>query len=169
MRLIDEIRADLEDVACDIPAQIQTGIPQNVKSQNIRSIHSRSTQSALDILDLIEQMENSDNVIYGFDNPNEVPPPEDFGPGYFYVQMFSNEFSQYPIAYFLYNPVADIQWWKIQNTEGIVRIYGSDSNPNSVPSINTADRKVGDFYIETTTGDSEGQRLSVWIFIGLQS
>lgn len=168
MALIDEIREDLQAIQTDIPAQIQTGIPQNVKSQNIRSIHSRSTQSALDILDLIEAIENSNNVLYGTDDPNEVPPLEDFGPGYFYVQMFLNEFSYYPVAFFIYNPVAEIQWWKIQNIDGFTRLYGTDVNPNLVLQLNVG-RKVGDLYIQTTTGDVEGERLAVWFFVGLQS
>lgn len=166
MAEIDEIRQELEELQDIIPTQIQTGIPQNVKSQNIRSIHERSTEASLQILDVLESLNEADNVLEGFDDPNEVPPTEDYLPGFFYRRWVSTEFSQQPITFYIYTGVPELQWVQILNLTLPVKLYGTAANPNAVPLINTEDRIVGDLYIRTDTGESDGDILSVWIYLG---
>jgi len=169
MSEFDEIKQELQDLEVDIPNQIKTGIPKNVKSQNVRSIHQRTVDASKRMLDLFEAFSENENLLQGNEDPNIEPPLEDFGPGYFYLRWGGTEFSRFPIAFYVYTGVPELQWLQLLKSDSTNRIYGTSANPNSVQIINTPNRMVGDFYIETSTGNADGNIISTWIYVGINA
>lgn len=173
---IHQIKTELEAIEADIPQFIKTGIPKNIKSDKHRSLETRANEADQDILDHIELLQdNMGMVISGFGDPNEYPPPEDYAIGQLYMRQ--NQSTNENLDLWIFTGVNGIGWWKYQDfNSGVAkRYYATIENPNEEP-IPTNDPspqgnqyKIGDFYVETTTGTSAGNVLSVWMFLKLQT
>lgn len=161
---IAEIRDILESVGTDIPNFIKTGIPENIKSQNVRSIHERTNDAEQLMLDLIEALIEGNNLLQGDDDPNVNMPSEFFAPGYFYLRWETTEFSRIPIEFFVYTGVPEIGWYLFKDFTETGFHYGVVSNPNDGVLFTP---KVGDYYIETTDGTPDGDFLSIWLFTNM--
>lgn len=169
MTQIDDIRLILNAIAADIPGFIQTGIPENVKSQNVRSLHDRDNQAAQQMLDLLEQLHESSQLLQGDEDPNEEPPSEFFRAGYFYLQWETTEFSRIPIAFYVCTGVPELGWWKFPSLSALpITHYGVGADPNEGLGLATIPN-LGDYYVQTDDGTAGGEVLSVWFYTGVQA
>ena len=162
---INDIQEELNSLASDIPLFIQTGIPKNVKSERHRSLEERTQSLLQDLLDHISDFhETGLNVIIGYDNPNETSPGQPYGIGQFFLQKDFD--TKANIALWIFTGVNSIGWWQLQNFEAETakKFYGTVPSPNS-ELIEFEDVKIGDYYVQTDTGDSSGSVLSVWIYL----
>lgn len=164
LKPINLIRQSLEGLEQDIPKYIKTGVPENVKSDNLRSIEQRNNTSVQDILDHIEALQSVGVLQTGFPNPN-TEPPDEYYIGQLYLQK--NQSTNENIALYLYTGINELGWWKFQNFQPIEFHYGTISDPND--NIPDGDFRAGDYYIETSDGTPGGDFVSIWLFTNLAS
>lgn len=162
MATIEEIQDLLIELSEDIPQFLQTGIPENISSGNLRSIETRTILVITYILEHIEQLTDSGNLLVGEDNPNETPPPK-YKIGQFYLQKTAGKLGVNSDLY-VFTGVAALGWWKFQDITGDV-MYGSVS-PTLNPALG-ANSKIGDLYVKTNTGNASGQIENVWMYINI--
>lgn len=164
---ITEIRDILNAVGTDIPNFIKTGIPENVKSQNVRSIHSRSNNAEKLMLDLIESLLEGNNLLQGEDDPNVNMPSDYFAPGYFYLRWKTTLVSRIPIEFYVYTGVPEIGWFKFLTAGQLPQKYfGTIENPNTepIPTLEPVVFAIGDLYVRTDDGTKDGAVEAVWFY-----
>lgn len=164
---ITEIRDILNAVGTDIPNFIKTGIPENVKSQNVRSIHSRSNNAEKLMLDLIESLLEGNNLLQGEDDPNVNMPSDYFAPGYFYLRWETTLFSRIPIEFYVYTGVPEMGWFKFLTAGQLPQKYfGTIENPNTepIPTLEPVVFEIGDLYVQTDDGTKDGAVKAVWFY-----
>lgn len=160
MATIDDIRTLLTGIGTDIPAFIKTGIPENVRSQNVRALHQRNNEAVDLILDVLEDMADADKILHGTDNPNVNPPAEAYTAGYFFVRWAFTSVSHTPIEFYIYTGVPALGWFELKTSETVSYKYGS-SAPAPADAVNM---KVGDYYVQTDDGTAEGAVQSVFLY-----
>ncbi len=164
LKPINEIRKNLQGIEEDIPNYIKTGIPENVKSDNLRSIEQRNNTGVQDILEHIEALQSRGVLQVGFSNPN-LEPPIEYYVGMLYLEK--DEVTHENIGMYIYTGVNGLGWWKFQSFDTIAHYYGIISDPNSTTP--RGEFRPGDYYIETSDGTKDGDFLSIWLFTNLVS
>lgn len=160
-----EILQDLENMQAEIPQIIKTGVPKNVKSDKIRSLELRSNQAVQDILALlVADQEGESFLIKGFTDPNVEPPEVDYGPGQLY--QIVNPTTYEVLSFWIYTGVNGIGWWEFKKDVPPKKVFSVKADPNEA-IISGAE--IGDFYVQTSTGDADGDVESVWMFLELAS
>lgn len=173
--ILNEILDDLLDLEADIPNDIRTGYPESIRSANVRSIHERTNDIVTRLTELIKDIvQNNRGLSEGLNNPN-VDSPSDPVLRDVYIQRNNKGVI---LEYWVYTgKPSPFSWIPIKNWEADVaeKYYGDIANPNteSIPlppgPILLNPFKIGDLYIQTSTGDESGNVQSVWLFLKLHS
>ena len=160
---IEQILIELQGIEADIPQFIKTGIPENVKSDNIRSLELRNNQSIQDILEHIEDFAETGTVLVGVQDPNVTPPPN-YSIGSLYLQKTMP--GSVNTALFIYTGIDGVGWQNLisNQNQGPSFFYGVNPDPNNILFQNI---KIGDYYVQTSDGTADGDVLSFWIFTSL--
>lgn len=158
-----EIKLQLETLEANIPQIFRTGIPENIKSDKVRALELQTNEAIQDILDLVsEGLDAQGAVIIGFSDPNQEPPIEDYGPGQLYQRVDPTTYEKFSL--WIYTGVGQEAWINLNKKSSSTQIvYGTAPDPNLEPTSFTT-FKIGDYYVQTSSGTSSGEVLSVWLF-----
>lgn len=167
--ILDEILEDLAVLETDIPDDIKSNIPRNVKSANVRSIHERTNDIITRLAQVAKSLSEGDRGIHeGEDDPNENPPSD---PKMNDVYLQRND-KGVILEYFIYTMKPAPSWVPIKFWETSKKYYADIPNPNLQvipnpdPEAQLNPYKIGDFYVQTSTGTSSGNVQSVWMYLG---
>lgn len=167
MAEIDDIRELLQILQTDIPDFIKTGIPENIKSQNVRSLHARDNEASRRMLSLIQTLSEGDRLLQGEDDPNVNMPSDYFAPGYAYLRWEITEYSRIPIEFYLYTGVPELGWFRFLTAGQLAQKYYAtiaDPNAEPIPTFEPVVFSIGDFYVKTSDGTKTGDVDAVWMF-----